>query len=101
MVKHIVMWKLKDFAEGANKIENADKMKLLLESLKEKISEIVSIEVGINFNPFDSAYDVVLYSEFKSEADLEAYQKYPEHLKVSDFVMKIRKQRVMVDYETC
>lgn len=98
MVKHIVMWKLKDFAEGSSRIENAKRIKELLENLKDKVAEIKSIEVGININNSDSAYDVVLYSEFEDEAALEAYQNHPEHIKVADFIGKAREHRVVVDY---
>ena len=55
MVKHIVMWKLKEEAEGKTKKENAEIIKSSLESLKNKISEIVEIEVGINWNDSDAA----------------------------------------------
>ncbi len=34
MLKHIVMWKLKDLAEGVSKEENTLKVKTRLESLK-------------------------------------------------------------------
>lgn len=98
MVKHIVMWKLEDFAEGNNKEENAKKIKSLLEGLKSKIQEIRHIEVGINFEASELAYDVVLYSEFDSEEDLNIYQKHPEHLKVAQFVRSVKSQRVVVDY---
>jgi len=99
MMKHIVMWRLKDFTNGANKEENAKKLKSLLESLKAKISEIRRIEVGINVNPSNAAFDVVLYSEFDSLSDLEAYQKHPEHLKIVSFVNRVRSERGVVDYE--
>ena len=98
MIKHIVLWKLKDHAEGADKNQNAQKMKSALEALKSKIPQIRHIEIGMNFLPSDAAYDVALYSEFASAQDLEIYQKHPEHLKVADFVGKVREQRAVVDY---
>ena len=61
MIKHIVMWKLKDEAEGNSKAENAKIIKNSLEYLKGKINEIVNIEVGIDVNKSEQAYDVVLY----------------------------------------
>ena len=100
MIKHIVMWKLKDSAEGASKQENIKKMKAGLEALKTKISRIKHLEVGINMVPSDAAYDVALYSEFVSEKDLDGYQKHPEHLKIADFIGKIRESRVVIDYRT-
>jgi hypothetical protein len=99
MVKHIVMWRLKDFANGANKEENAKKLKDYLEVLKDKINEIKHIEVGINISGSDAASDVVLYSEFDSMEDLEAYQKHPEHQKIVSFVNEVRSERRVVDYE--
>ncbi len=99
MIKHIVLWKLKNVAEGASREQNASKMKNDLEALRNKIPVIRHIEVGINMVPSDAAYDVALYSEFASEKDLDTYQKHPEHLKVADFVGKVRESRVVVDYK--
>ena len=99
MIKHIVMWRLKDFAAGASKEENAAKLKQSLEALDGVIDEIAAIEVGINFNGSPAAFDVVLYSEFENREGLEAYQKHPEHLKIVDFVGEIRTDRAVVDYE--
>lgn len=98
MIKHIVMWKLKDVAEGSSKMENAKKIKQILENLKSHIPEIAEIEVGINFIESPAAYDIALYSVFKSEEDLSIYQKHPEHVKVADFINKVREERVVVDY---
>ena len=99
MIKHIVMWKLKDSARGNSKDQNALELKSVLEDLKNKISVIKQIEVGINFNKSSAAYDVVLYSEFNSQQDLQAYQKHPDHVKVVDFVNEIRDDRAVVDYQ--
>lgn len=98
MIKHIVLWKLKDDAEGANKDQNAAKMKTDLEALKHKIPQIKHIEVGVNFIASDAAYDVALYAEFADEQDLDIYQKHPEHLKAAEFVAKVRQSRAVVDY---
>jgi len=99
MIKHIVMWRLKDVANDSNKRENAIKLKNELESLKEKIKEIRRMEVGINVSLSDAAFDVVLYSEFDSLEALNAYQTHPEHKKIVGFVNQIRSERCVVDYE--
>lgn len=99
MIKHIVMWKLKEYAEGADKEQNAFKMQKMLMDLKDKIDSIVHIEVGININRSEAAYDVVLYSEFSDLEGLEAYQSHEEHLKVAAFVKTVNEDRVVVDYE--
>ncbi len=41
----------------------------------------------------------MLVSTFKSLEELDIYAKHPEHLKVGEFVGKVRKDRVAVDYE--
>lgn len=98
MIKHIVMWKLKNFAEGKTKEENFKFIKESLENLADLIPEIKFIEVGKNINNSDSAFDAVLYSEFDSPEDLEIYQNHPEHKKISEYVTKIRDKRVVGDY---
>lgn len=99
MVKHIVMWRLKELANNATKQENAIKLKEKLESLRDKIEEIKDIEVGINVNPSEAAFDVVLYSEFENLEALNIYQNHPEHKKIVEFVTQIRTDRCVVDYE--
>jgi hypothetical protein len=100
MIKHVVMWKLKDFAEGAKKNDNAQNIKLQLEGLKNKIKEVRSMEVGINLNDSADSYDIALYAEFASLEDLKKYQHHPEHVKVGDFIIKLRLDRKVVDYQT-
>jgi hypothetical protein len=100
MIKHIVLWKLKESAEGATREQNAARMKRELEALKMKIPQIRHVEVGINIMPSDAAYDIALYSEFSNEHDLNSYQKHPEHVKAAEFVNKVRESRVVVDYKT-
>jgi hypothetical protein len=99
VIKHIVMWRLKDSAAGASREENAKKLKQSLEDLKDKIGDIKALEVGINFNASPAAFDVVLYSEFADREGLDSYQNHPEHLKIVDFVGEIRTDRAVVDYE--
>jgi hypothetical protein len=99
MIKHIVMWRLKETAEGANAAENARKMKAMLEGLPSVIGEIRRLEVGINLIDSPDGSDVVLSSDFDSRSDLERYLQHPEHKRVSEFVGKIRSERRFVDYE--
>jgi len=99
MVKHIVLWKLKENAEGRTRHQNAVLLKQELEALKKKIPVIMHIEVGINFNNSEAAYDLALYMECKTAQDLQVYQYHPEHLKIAELVGKLRESRVVVDYE--
>ena len=94
MVKHIVMWKFKETATEAEKVE----MKRQLEALKGVVPSLVDIEVGMNVAQGDAAKDMVLYSEFQSGEDLQAYAQHPEHLKVVEFVKPLVCERHVVDY---
>ena len=98
MVKHIVMWNLKDNAEGCSKEENIEIMRDKLLALKEMIPEIISMEVGVNFNLSDTACDICLVTEFKSGVELGIYTDHPEHVEVAKFVGKVRESRVVADY---
>ena len=101
MIKHVVMWKLKENAGGLDKRKNAQKIKELLESLPKKISQIKYLQVGISEDIDDanaSSYDACLITLFESMEDLEIYQEHPEHKKVSAFVASVREARSVVDF---
>jgi len=98
MIKHIVMFKLKEEAEGRDKAANTQMLKAMLEALPASIKEIRFFEVGVNFLQASIAYDLVLVSQFESLEALQSYQKHPEHFKVFDFVVKTCENRIVVDY---
>lgn len=99
MIKHIVMWKIKGNVDGNTEIESSKIVKAMLESLKEKIEEIVELNVGINILESNASYDLVLDSKFQTIEDLNIYQKHPHHLKVGKEIAKYIESRVVVDYE--
>jgi len=98
MIKHIVMFKFKESAEGNDKAENIQSLKSKLEALPGKIAEIKFFEVGVNFSDVPVAYDLVLDSEFEGKEALYSYQKSPDHVAVANFVGKVCENRVVVDY---
>lgn len=100
MIKHIVMWKIKESHEGMNKDELMDKIKQDLEGLKSAIPEIKTMEIGRNSNELPTSFDIALYSEFESQEDLDTYKEHPEHVKVAQFIRQVTTDAVVVDYET-
>ena len=92
MVKHIVMWKLRDKADAAE-------IKARLEALQGKIPGLIKIEVGIDFLESEQSADVVLYSELESREALNVYQAHPEHVAVIPLVKGAAIARTVVDYE--
>ncbi|MHB9054533.1 MAG: Dabb family protein [Paludibacteraceae bacterium] len=100
MIKHIVFFQLSDEAEGKTKAENARIIKEGLENLIHIIPELKKIEVGINLPEAPvTNYDVSLYSEFESMIGLDIYSKHPAHLKITEYIGKVRTARACVDYE--
>lgn len=100
MIRHIVMWKLKDKAEGATKEKNAEKLKLILEGLRTNIDEIKAVEVGIQINPDeDDSLDVVLICDFETELDFQMYTRNAHHQKAINFINAVADKRYFVDYK--
>ncbi len=95
MVVHIVMFKFKD----ENKDENLLVVKSRLEELSSKIPMLGKIEVGIDFNQSERAFDLSLYSTFATKDDLKAYAIHPAHLEVVDLIKKVTEESKVVDYE--
>lgn len=99
MIRHIVMWKLKEKAAGATKKKNAEKLKLILEGLRANIEEIKAVEVGIQTNYSEKdAFDVVLTCDFETELDFQMYTRNPHHKKAIDFIDTVTEKRFFVDY---
>lgn len=99
MIKHIVMWKLKETALGHTKAENAAIIKDKLEQLNEKLDLIKTLEVGINRSLSNTDFDAVLISEFNSNDDLEAYLIHPLHVEIAEFIKQVRTDRAVVDFK--
>ncbi len=99
MIKHIVMWKFKENAEGGTKKENMETVRDSLYALRPIIPEIRSMEIGIDVSHTDMSADLVLITEFESLDALKLYANHSEHLKVSAFVRKVIEARTVIDFE--
>lgn len=100
MIRHIVMFEFAKEAEGKTALENAEIAKNQLLELKGIITQLKSMEVGINAKGTDkSNYTLCLTCDFDNLEDLEIYATHPEHLKVGEFIKKVRINRACVDYE--
>jgi hypothetical protein len=94
------MWTVKEGETPRMKFERMAEMKARLLELREYVPEIVNLEVGFNSPaaPGDN-FDVVLVTEFRSWADLDAYQKHPDHMKVAEYIGNVRQTRAAIDSE--
>ena len=92
MIKHIVMWRYKNKSD----IETARKQ---LESLRNRVPSMLSIETGVNFLDSPASYDLVLITEHKDKAALDIYQADLFHAEVKAVLGKLDSERVVVDFE--
>jgi len=99
MVKHIILWSLKDELTNAKKQTVLENAKINLESLKGKIPGLLEIKVNIN-SLASSNMDMMLDSSFESEDALKAYASNPAHVEVADnYVRPFTKSRSCLDFE--
>lgn len=99
MIRHIVMWKFKESAEGNTKEENIRIVSESLFSLVGVIDEIKKMEIGVDLMHTAVSMDLALVTEFETLDTLHTYAVHPEHVKVADFVRKVTETRVVLDSE--
>ena len=97
MVTHIVMWNLKDEAEGGNKEQNAAIIQERLEALVGKIPGLLSLKVNRGVMP--GGFDLCLLGQYESLDALKGYRDHPLHKEVQQFVHKVIVERVSCDFE--
>ena len=99
MVKHVILWQLKDELTCDEKITVKKNAKNALEALKGKIDGLVDIKVNIVPLPTSNA-DMMLDSTFVSQEALSKYQVHLEHKEAADkFVRPFSKARFCLDFE--
>lgn len=99
MVKHVILWQLKDELTAEEKKEVKKGIKEGLEGLAGEIPGLLEITVQIEGLASSNA-DVMLDSSFTDEDALKAYAVHPAHVAVADGkVRPYTKTRVCLDYE--
>lgn len=97
MVKHMIIWKLKD--EIVDKLAAANNIKTALEGLQGKIDGL--IKMSIFTDKLDgSSGDVMMDSLFKDEKSLKDYQAHPLHQEIANLTVRPNVQtRLSFDFE--
>lgn len=99
MVKHVILWQLKDELSAEEKINVKKGIKEGLEGLAGKIPGLLEIKVQIDGLASSNA-DVMLDSSFADEEALKGYAVHPDHVAVADGkVRPYTKTRACLDYE--
>lgn len=94
MLKHIVMYKLKDNSAQAKK-----KLVDTFMSMKGKIKVLKGIESGADVLFSERSFDVALICTFDNINDLDVYQNDPIHLEVKKYVHSVKESAYSVDFE--
>lgn len=99
MVKHVILWKLKDEFSESEKEEIKKNIKNGLEGLADKIPGLSEIHVYTN-GLASSTADLMLDSQFENEEALRGYSVHPNHVHVADtFVRPYTAVRSCLDFE--
>ena len=99
MVKHVILWQLKDELSADEKIKVKAGIKSGLEGLAGQIPGLVEIKVQTEGLASSNA-DVMLDSTFDDETSLKGYAVHPAHVAVADGAVRpYTKTRVCIDYE--
>lgn len=95
MIRHIVLFKLK---EGTSDAEGKELVKQLGALLHNTGGLMKEAEVAFDVVHAHNSYDIALNSVFENTERLKEYQVHPEHVKVLDLIKKICLATVKVDY---
>lgn len=92
MIRHIVMWTLKNPGDAAH-------FKAQLDTCSGLVPGMQRFEVAIRTPALEANCDVVLYSEFTDAAALAAYQNHPHHQRISTGLGPLRTTRSVLDHD--
>ena len=99
MVKHIILWTLKDEFSAEEKQTILNNAKKELEQLKGKVPGLLEIKVQTQ-KLVSSNAEMMLDSTLENEESLKAYQTHPDHVYVANtFVRPFTEKRLCLDFE--
>ena len=98
MIRHVILWQLKDGYASDEKTRILENMKKNLEALPGVVPGLISLHVEIR--PLSSSNaDAMLDSYLEDEKALEGYRVHPAHVAVADTCVRpYVKNRVCLDY---
>lgn len=97
MIRHIIMWKFVDECEGMNKEQIMNELTERFIQLKKTIPEIKYMSVEKDVIRSERSFDMIYITEFDSLETLEVYRVHPEHVKIAEFIGKIRTAQAITD----
>lgn len=99
MVKHIILWKIKEEKTATEKEEIKANVKKGLEGLAGQIPGLLEIKVQTESLESSTA-DLMLDSSFENPEALKEYATHPAHVAVADSAVRPNMEvRMCLDYE--
>lgn len=93
------MWKLDESYSKDEKDKICNELRHKLESLIDKVDELLSLHVHINHtDTSEQNCDTILETTFNSLEYLSTYQDYPDHLEVVQYFKSLNLQRSAIDH---
>lgn len=98
ILKHVVIWRFHEEAEGKTREEN---MRLVANGLRALVGvapTLLSLEVGEDELHSAQSGDMALVCEFNSIEDMHAYRDFPPHAEISAYIKKVASERRVADF---
>ncbi len=100
MVKHVIIWTLKDEYSNEEKAKIKTDMKKALESLKGVIPGLIDIKLYTQPLPSSKNAEILLDTTFENEQALKDYAVHPVHVEIANTnVRPFVSGRSCMDYE--
>ena len=99
MIRHIVLFRFRETAEGRTKAENLAIGRRRLEALPALIPEIRALNVYENCNFNGTNFDLALISDYDTLEDLETYRVHPDHVAVGTLMKAVTEASAKLDFE--
>ncbi len=98
MIRHLVLFKIKDFSSESERKEAIQNVLITFRSLVGQIPQIrqFSVQPDCVQGPFSS--DVIIDSVFDNLEDLKAYQAHPAHIDAVDLNKQWSESKILGDF---
>lgn len=93
MITHVVLFKVQEPVQ-----ENAEAIAARLRAMEGKVAGLDGIEVGVDFNRSERAWDVALITRHASKEALATYQADATHKEVKAFIGEKSAGAAVVDF---
>lgn len=98
ILKHVVMWRFLDEAEGRTKAENMRYCAERLRGLVGVAPTLMALEIGEDELRSPASYDMCLVCDFVNLEGMLAYRDFPPHKEISAYIGKVTSSRVVSDF---